>query len=290
MDNKALNELYRFVIRHKLHAQSSVRMAALARMLVAYNNLVCMTAENDYDERDRIIRKIDALFDAVDCRDTGGLLLRYRLTKDVMLAVYGDRDVECGDAYRDIVGRFVTSVDRVGMTLDELDTMKCVVYELGNIFGDNTQFDYYPWFRERCEEWICGIGENGSWQSVDLAVAARRLGLLEDNRCVFNDCSFDDRMLSAYGYYKAEFERVFQSLNTHGDIGMLGAWADLLRMPGFLPCDTDLYDRVLGRMETIAGTVQPRSDIWYTAMSYVVEHRCLSIVGKAQEEMLRDIA
>ena len=34
-----------------------------------------------------------------------------------------------------------------------MDVLRCIAYELGNVMGDNTELDYYPFYRAKCGQW-----------------------------------------------------------------------------------------------------------------------------------------
>ena len=71
---------------------------------------------------------------------------------------------------------------------------------------------------------------------------------------------------------------------------MLGAWYDLLRIPGVVPYEPDLLCRIARRLEDFAAAAEVRSDAWYFAMSYAVVQGCADAIDKVQCETMLSIA
>lgn len=62
---------------------------ALSRMYLAVNDLICVSAIDDYENRKKITHKINALYRVIDRTSASGLRRMYRLTKESTLIVYG---------------------------------------------------------------------------------------------------------------------------------------------------------------------------------------------------------
>ena len=284
MTEKDLRELFPFLCNHRIASQSDVRIDALSRMCVAYNDLVCVLACDDYAHRKKTARKVDSLYRIMDRSSAKGLLRMYRLTKDVTMAIYGPKDEECSKLYYELLDAYM-----LHPTPDEeLAVMQCIVYELGDIAGNNTEFDFYPWFRERCQQWISDLNDEGRWPELPPETALQRLRLLQDNSCVFRDTSLNSSALRAYDYYRRSL--TLPNRITAADLPLLGAWYDLLRVPGLIPYDPALQKQIGLLLEDFASTVKPRSDAWYFATSYAVVQCCADLIDRAQRELLQQPA
>lgn len=284
MTEKDLRELFPFLCNHRIASQSDVRIDALSRMCVAYNDLVCVLACDDYAHRQKITRKADSLYRIMDRSSAKGLLRMYRLTKDVTMAIYGPKDEECSKLYYELLDAYM-----LHPTPDEeLAVMQCIVYELGNIAGNNTEFDFYSWFCERCQQWISDLNDEGCWPELLPETALQRLQLLQDNSCVFRDTSLNSSALRAYDYYRRSL--TLPNRITAADLPLLGALYDLLRVPGLVPYDPALQKQIGLLLEDFAATVKPRSDAWYFATSYAVVQCCADLIDWAQRELLQQPA
>ena len=284
MTEKDIREFFPFLCNHRITSQRAVRLDALSRMCIAYNDLICMLACNDYEHRQKITRKIDSLYRVMDGFSINGLVQKYRLTKEVTMAAYGPKDEACSELYYRLVDKYL----KRPATADEISVMQCVVYEIGNIAENNTEFDFYPWFRERCGQWISELDGNGCWQGLSDETALRRLRLLQDNSRTFRDTSLDSDIFRAYNYYKAHI--VYPGQITAEDLPVLGAWYDLLRIPGIVPYEPALLQQIAGLLADFAATAEPRSDAWYFATSYAVTQCCADLIDQAQREMMQQIA
>ena len=280
MDQKGLHAFFPFLCNHRTHAQSETRIDALSRMYIAVNDLICTLAIDDYGNRRKITRKIDSLYKTLDRSSIKNLTRMYRLTKEVSMAVYGDKDRECSGIYYDSITSYLKDPDPEV----EPDVMRCIVYELGDIPEDNTEFDFYPYFRNKCRQWAGELDGAGCWKGIPEATALERLGLLQDNSCVFRDDSFSDGLMRAYGYYRKHL--ILPRQAEAEDLPLLGAWYDLLRIPGVLPYEPALSGRIARLMEDFANAEKPRSDEWYFATSYAVMQGCTDTMDNAQTEMI----
>lgn len=281
MNRKKLHELFLFLCNHRIDARSETHIDALSRMCIAVNDLLCVMAIDDYDNRRLITRQIDLLYNIPDRKSIKGLTRRYRLTKEVSMAVYGEKDEECSNLYHYFINNYIKKPD----PKEETDAMRCIVYELGDILEDNTQFDFHPYFRQKCLQWIDELDGEGHWKGISVETALQRLELLQDNCCVFRDSSFDDVLFRAYDYYKRHLTLPQQAKTA--DLPQLGAWYDLLRRPGVFPYERELLRRIAGLMEDHAAAAAPRSDAWYFAISYAVIQCCTDIMSKAQRNRIQ---
>ena len=284
MTGKDIRELFPFLCNHRIASQSDVRLDALSRMCIAYNDLICMLACDDYEHRRKISRKIDSFYRVMDCSSIDGLLQKYRLTKNVTMAIYGSKDEECSELYYRLIDKYL----KHPAPGDETAVMQCIIYEIGNIAGNNTEYDFYPWFRERCRQWISELNEMGCWQELSTETALRRLQLLQDNSRIFRDTDFDSDILCAYNYYRAHL--ILPGQITAEDLPLLGAWYDMLRIPGLVSYEPALLQQIAGLLDDFAVTVEPRSDAWYFATSYAVTQCCADIIDQVQREMMQQIA
>lgn len=279
MDQKGLHTFFPFLCNHHTNVRSETRIDALSRMYIAVNDLICTLAIDDYENRSKITRKIDSLYKTLDRSSVKNLTRMYRLTKEVSMAVYGDKDRECSDIYYDSITSYLKDPDPEV----EPDVMRCIVYELGDIPEDNTGFDFYPYFRERCRSWIDELDGEDRWKGIPEVTALERLGLLQDNSCVFRDDSFNDALMWVYGCYRKHL--ILPRQAEAEDLPLLGAWYDLLRIPGVLPYEPALSERIAQLMEDFANAAKPRSDEWYFATSYAVRQGCTDIINKAQSNL-----
>jgi len=81
MTEKDIWEFFPFLYNHRITSQRTVRLDALSRMCIAYNDLICMLACNDYEHQRKITRKIDSLYHVIDGSTINGLVQKYRLTQ-----------------------------------------------------------------------------------------------------------------------------------------------------------------------------------------------------------------
>ena len=160
MNPEKLKNLLPFLYNHRVRAQSVCRMDALSRMYLAVNDLICVSAIDDYENRKKITHKINALYRVIDRTSASGLRRMYRLTKESTLTVYGIKDTECSRLYNDLLAGYVKNPDPA----QELDIMACIVYELGSIADDVTGLDYYPFFQTKCRQWINELDTDGRWE------------------------------------------------------------------------------------------------------------------------------
>lgn len=284
MTEKDLHLLLPFFLSHRVKGQSEVRLDALSRIYLVLNDLACVTSLRDYAGRAKIIRKIDMLYRAADRTSVGGLCRMYRLCKEAALAPYGEKDRECSELHDGLIGRYMERPDAA----QEDDALRCIAYELGNIVDDDTESDYHPFYRMRATQWAAGLDADGCWKGLAPEKAVRRIGLLQEYGYAFRDSRFNGAVLRAYNYYKGLLS--LSGNPASGSLPLLGAWYDLLRVPGILPYEPGLLGRIAGRMEKFAATAEPRSDAWYFAVSYAVVQCCTDIMDKVQREAMQNIA
>lgn len=284
MDKVALHLLFSFLEHSRITTLNEVQIDALSRMYVAINDLTCTLPVNDYGDRRKILRRIDALYRGLDRSSVGGLLRMYRLTKEVAMTVYGPKDRECSALYCKLIDEYLKNPSPSGETA----AMQCIVYEIGNIAENNTEFDFYSWFQDRCRQWVSGLDESGCWPGLPIETALQRLRLLKDNSCVFRDSGLDSETLRAYGYYRSGL--VLPDRATAADLPLLGAWYDLLRIPGLMPYEPKLSRRIARLLEDFAATAEARSDAWYFALSYAVVQDCADLMEKAGCGMMQQTA
>lgn len=282
MNPEKLKNLLPFLYNHRVRAQSVCRMDALSRMYLAVNDLICVSAIDDYENRKKITHKINALYRVIDRPSASGLRRMYRLTKESTLTVYGIKDTECSRLYNDLLAGYVKNPDPA----QELDIMACIVYELGSIADDVTGLDYYPFFQTKCRQWINELDTDGRWEGISQETAVRRLALLQDNSCIFRDDRFDDTLLQAYNYYSEQLTLPMKI--TADQLPLFGAWYDLLRIPGIFPYVPKRLKQVARLMEQFASQAKPRSDAWYLAISYVVVQCCFDLMDDLQQEAIQE--
>lgn len=284
MDKAALHLLFSFLDHSHITSLNEIRIDALSRMYLAFNDLTCTLAVNDYENRRKIARRIDSVYRGLDRSSVVGLLRMYRLTKEVAMAVYGPKDEECSALYYELLDGRLEHLSQE----EEIAAMQCIVYEIGNIAGNNTEFDFYIWFQDRCREWISGLDESGCWPGLSVETALQRLQLLKDNSCVFRDSALDSEVLRAYDHYRSGL--ILPERTTAEDLSRLEAWYDLLRIPGLVEYEPALLRRIAQMLEEFADTVEVRSDAWYFAMSYAVVQGCADVVEAAEREMMQQTA
>ncbi len=107
MTEKDIWEFFPFLYNHRITSQRTVRLDALSRMCIAYNDLICMLACNDYEHQRKITRKIDSLYHVIDGSTINGLVQKYRLTKEVTMAAYGPKDEACSELYYRLVDKYL---------------------------------------------------------------------------------------------------------------------------------------------------------------------------------------
>ena len=284
MDKAALHLLFSFLDHSRITGLNEVRIDALSRMYLAFNDLICTLAVNDYEDRRKIARRINSIYRGLDRSSIVGLLRMYRLTKEVAMAVYGPKDEECSALYYELLDGQLEHLSPA----EEIAAMQCIVYEIGNIAGNNTEFDFYPWFQERCREWVAGLDESGCWPGLPVETALQRLQLLKDNSCVFRDKALDAEVLRAYDHYRSGL--ILPERTTAEDLPLLGAWYDLLRIPGLVEYEPALLHRIAQMLEEFAAATEVRSDVWYFAMSYAAVQGCADVVEAAEREMMQQTA
>lgn len=284
MDKATLRLVFSLPDHSPAAVLNDVRIDALSRMYIAINDLIWTLPVDGCEDRRKIVRRIDSLYRGLDRSSVAGLLRMYRLTKEVAMAVYGPKDQECSALYYELLAGRLEHLS----SAEEIAAMQCVVYEIGNIAENNTEFDFYPWFQERCRQWVSGLDASGCWPELPVEMALQRLQLLRDNSCVFRDASLDSDMLRAYDHYRSGL--ILPERITAGDLPLLGAWYDLLRIPGGVPYEPDLPCQIARRLEDFAAAAEVRSDAWYFAMSYAVVQGCADLVGKAEREMMQQTA
>lgn len=286
MTEKDLRDLLPFLCNHRVAGQGRVRVDALSRMYISYNDYICVSSFDDCAVRGKVARKADALYHALclsgpDAADGNGLsgikwLARmYRLTKDMSMAVYGKKDEDCSRKYHELMPGYMSSPD------DEIAAMQCVVYELGNALGDIGAMDYYAWFRERCSSWISDAGAAGCWDNIDEMTALQRLALLQDNSRVFGDAGFDREACSIYKVYRSRLSMPMCLSND--SLPFYGAWYDLLKKSDLYPYEPLLQKQIAVLMENFALAAGYRTDGWYTSTAFAVEQCCAEAMSAMQK-------
>lgn len=284
MTEQDLRALFPFLCNHRLTDQSAARLDALSRMLLACNDLACMSACGQGDGFGRrIVRKIDSLYRAMDRTTLSGLLRMYRLTKEVSMGCYGSKDEECSALYCQLMSRYF---DRP-VPGEELAAMRCTVYEIGAA-EKSTELDFYPWFRERCRQWVAAANETGCWSGLPVAAALGRLELLEANDRLFGDRSLEGDILKIYDRYRRGL--TVPACASAEQVAELGGWYDLLLRSELFPGDPALSRRIARSLEAFAASARPRTDAWYCALSYAVVQCAADSIGRIQEELLQRIA
>lgn len=284
MTEKELQVLLPVLYNHRLKGQTDRRIDALIRMYVAIHDLICSTSLYDFESRSRAVRKINALFQVLDRTTIKGLCRMYRLTKEVALAVYGEKDLACRALYRELIGRYMKSPD----ASQETDVMQCIVYELGNVLDGNTELDYYEFFRNRSRRWISELTVDGCWSGLPPEAALRRIDILQYNYYAFRDESLNDAVLRAFHFYKMHL--TLPTKAAAEDLPWLGAWYDLLRTPGLLPEEPGLLKQLARLFDDFAATAEYHSDGWYVATSYAVVECCAGIMAEMERKILQRIA
>lgn len=283
MRREVLEEFFQFLYNHRIHTRNMSCVDALARMYLAMNDWVCVSAVEDHMNRRKITHKIDLLYRIIERNSVSNLKRMYRLVKEAPMAVYGEKDEECSELYGKLLGNYVKHPD----PKEELDAMQCIVYELADIPGDNTQFDYYPYFRMKCNQWITDLDDAGYWKNVSDETALQRMKLLQDNSCVFGDKRFDETLLHVYCYYR---ERLVLPINiTVGHMPLLGAWYDLLRISGLFPYERTLQRKIVRLMENYADKATFGSDTWYQAIGYAFVSCCTDLIDDMRRKAIQAV-
>ena len=282
MTETDLQVLLPFLCNHRIKGQSEVRIDALLRMYLSSSMLCCVASSCDYLNCNKIIRKMDILYQIMDRTSVNGLCRMYRLVKESAWGVYGKKDEECSGLYYRLLDSYLKDPDPG----QELDVLRCIAYELGNVMGDNTELDYYPFYRAKCGQWVGELDTKGCWRRLPQEIAVRRIELLQNYSDAFRDDRFHDAVLRAYNYYKKRL--VLPENAVAEQLPLLTAWYDLLRISGAFPCEHDLPKRIAGLIEGVANTVETRTDTWYLATSYAVEQCCSDIMDRVQHEIMQE--
>ena len=74
MDKAALHLLFSFLDHSRITGLNEVRIDALSRMYLAFNDLICTLAVNDYEDRRKIARRIDSIYRGLNRSSIVGLL------------------------------------------------------------------------------------------------------------------------------------------------------------------------------------------------------------------------
>lgn len=283
MTETDLRALLPFLCDHRVQGQSDARIDALSRMYLAVDDLLCVTSLHDYAIRRKIGRKIDAFYRVMDRTSVRGLCWMYRLAKESAWAAYGEKDGECSELYYGLVGNYLKNPD----PCQEQDVLRCIAYELGNVVDDNTELDYCSFYRTKGEQWGGELDADGCWQGLSPGKAVGRIEALQNYYYAFRDDRFNGVVLRASDYYKKRLT-LPESIVSERQLPLLGAWYDLLRIPGIFPYEQDLPGRIAGVMQDFACAAEPRSDAWYFATSYTVVQCCSDIVDKVQREMMQE--
>ncbi len=99
--------------------------------------------------------------------------------------------------------------------------------------GDNTELDYYPFYRAKVRAMGRRTGYEGCWRRLPQEIAVRRIELLQNYSDAFRDDRFHDAVLRAYNYYKKRL--VLPENAVAEQLPLLTAWYDLLRISGAFP-------------------------------------------------------
>ena len=161
MTETDLQVLLPFLCNHRIKGQSEVRIDALLRMYLSISMLCCVASSCDYLNCNKIIRKMDILYQIMDRTSVNGLCRMYRLVKESAWGVYGKKDEECSGLYYRLLDSYLKDPDPG----QELDVLRCIAYELGNVMGDNTELDYYPFYRAKCGQWVGELEKTSSGNS-----------------------------------------------------------------------------------------------------------------------------
>lgn len=270
MTEKELQDFFPFLCRHRVRRQNEVRVDALSRMYIAVGDLPGSASLQGFDLRRKLVRKIDSLYNALDGSSIPNLRRMYRLTKEFP-AVCAERDEACRTLCYNLLDRYMKHPNPE----EEIEAMRCIVYELGGILEDNTGFDYYGYFLSTCRRWIAELADGNHWPGLPVETALQRLELLQDNYYVFRDGRFNDALLRVYARYRKQF--VLPERVASGQLPLLGAWYDLLCVPGLFPEEAGLLKRIAGLLEDFAAAEKFRSDAWYYAVSYAVVQGCADV-------------
>lgn len=264
---------------------------ALVRVCIAYNDVLCTVAYDDFDGRRRIAAIADALYDALRIEEAKGessdirhLEMMFRLAKDFTMSVYGKKDEECSRLYRKAIPELISAASDE----EEIYAMRCIVYELGNAIGDISDLWDLRWFGQRCRSWVAAADASGRWDGVDETVAVHRLMLLQDNSMFFGDRSLDKAVQKIYAAYRSGLD--LQASVTEHNVNLFAAWHDLLKNSFRFDDEPLMRCRIAGMLEEFSNRVPDFSDGWHMAMGHVFEEACLEIQENIQHEIFAETA
>ncbi|MCM1197926.1 MAG: hypothetical protein NC308_03470 [Clostridium sp.] len=307
MTEISLRELLPRLYGRQFSGISAGRADALSRMYLAYSTFLCTMEYDNICGRNMLSDSMESLyryirdmfvsahpghlegFDRIESGANGftwirALELMYRLTKEVPMAINGEKDVECTCLYSRILPGVISSPG----TEDEISAMRCIVYELGNVYGDRSGLDFYPWFRSVCLRWLTEVDASGIWPGLTVETAMERLLLLQDNSLVFSDSSLDSAAKDIYRSYLCRLSLPLQL--TENNMAEYCAWHELMSDSYLYQCDKGDAGRLAGLIEDFAGSLPEYSDGWYMAMSYVVAQCCREAIAAAGESIFLEIA
>lgn len=224
MTELKLHELYAFVCGHSLDGLSTKVQDSLARILISFDNLSFCGLAGEWFSRARLLSTVDALYGSVPSDSFADLIVKYRLSKELPFAQYGRKDEECSRIYETLMTRKMADVS----PKNEVDMLRCIIYEWGNVAGDIDDVEDVLLLKRICRKWMESINpETNMWDSsaTDI-IAVRRLQLLQYyvHRCNNPQTGFPlEDICTAY------WTKFREQADSAVDIALASAWYDYFR-------------------------------------------------------------
>ena len=285
MTELKLHELYAFVCDHSLHGLSTKVQDSLARILIAFDSLAFCGLEGEWFSRSRLLSSVDALYGSVPTDSFADLIVKYRLSKELSFAQYGKKDEECSRIYETLMTRKRDDISPE----NEVDMLKCIIYEWGNVEGDLNEVEDVLLLKRICRKWIDSINpETNMWDSsASDIIAVRRLQLLQYYlyRCRNPKSQFP--ISEICDAYRARFR---EQADSTVDIALVCAWYDYYRFYNYQETPKDSIDEISSLLSSCLALYLPAAEQtdtnFYPALASITEQTITDLIETAQREMV----
>lgn len=285
MTELKLHELYAFVCGHSMDGLSAKVKDSLARILISFDSLAFCGLAGDWFSRTRLLTAVDALYGSVSSDSFADLIVKYRLSKELSFSQYGKKDEECSKIYETLMTR---KMERISPE-DEVDMLRCIIYEWGNVAIDLDEVEDVRLMKEICRKWMASVNpETYLWDGLDSdIIAVRRLQLLQYYlyRCRNPKSQFP--ISEICDAYRARFR---EQADSTVDIALVCAWYDYYRFYNYQETPKDSIDEISSLLSSCLDLYLPNAQTtdsnFYPALASITEQTITDLIETAQREMV----
>lgn len=283
MTELKLHELYAFVCGHSMDGLSAKVKDSLARILISFDSLAFCGLAGDWFSRTRLLTAVDALYGSVSSDSFADLIVKYRLSKELAFSQYGKKDEECSKIYETLMTRKRDDISPE----NEVDMLKCIIYEWGNVEGDLNEVEDVLLLKRICRKWIDSINpETNMWDSsASDIIAVRRLQLLQyyAYRCNNPQTGFLlENICSAY------WTKFREQADSSVDIALASAWYDYFRFCNYHETQSASLAEISSLLSSCLALYLPAAEQtdtnFYPALASVTEQTVTELI-EAQNGM-----